>query len=418
MIDYFEETNSNLVEDKFRELLRATLEEYDPKVAVHEDRASTRKLNRYLQRATEGMRSEIMRFLTTYAGLTSAQSAKTTAFLMQSAKWNISDRKTAAKEVENMVYNIAKVYPNKLLTGSFSSSIPKHWSFSSAHQLFLEKATEEFYKKLAALPKDATFQKFIKTVASSTKDLVLFMEQIPVFEPVIKEGVEYWSLYSDETAKLLQEYCLLSVLHEYIVVANDREFVQMRTEEISVNPTLDEGDEDYGTASQIQQIRIVESDAAELKKMVGAFLIAMIDRERETKNAMNYNYAEIMEKTMGLKQKDKKSITDYLGGLSRDDRRVGQALRSHKIGRWNVGMQKGLYQYDKGVYDKEIGQWHLGQESEDGVLGQDVEDLAREEEAQQSADYNDGDGWENLNEDYMDGIYYEEDAEREEYDEY
>jgi hypothetical protein len=136
---------------------------------------------------------------------------------------------------------------------------------------------------------------------------------------------------------------------------------------------------------------------------------------------MNYSYAEIMERTMGLKYKDKKGITDYLAGLSRDERRVEQALRSHKIGRWNVGMQKGLYQYDKGVYDKEIEQWHQGQdptgmpEPEGGL---EVDDLAREEQAQQSADYDGGDGWENLNEDYTDGVYYEEDAERGDYDEY
>jgi hypothetical protein len=251
---------------------------------------------------------------------------------------------------------------------------------------------------------------------------------------MIKDGVEYWSLYSDETVKLLQEYCVLSVIHEYAVVANDREFVQMRAEEIRATRRLEEGleeegleeEEDYGTATQIQQMHIVESDAAELKNMAGKFLLIMINRERQTKEAMNFTYGEIMDRTMGLKQKDKKGITDYLGGLSRDERRVEQALRNHKIGRWNVGMQKGLYQYDKNVYDQEIQQWHQGPESTIVMgnigappeEGQEVEDLAMDELAQQSADYDAGDGWENLHEDYTDGIYYEEDGERGDYDEY
>ena len=136
---------------------------------------------------------------------------------------------------------------------------------------------------------------------------------------------------------------------------------------------------------------------------------------------------------MSLKYKDKKDITDYLAKLSRDERRVEQTLRSHKIGRWNVGMQKGLYQYEKGVYDKEIAQWHtddgaadaiqtalaqLNNVNEENAGGEDVEDLERMEHDQQSAEYDQGDGWDNLNEDYTDGIYYEEDAERGDYDEY
>jgi hypothetical protein len=141
-----------------------------------------------------------------------------------------------------------------------------------------------------------------------------------------------------------------------------------------------------------------------------------------------------MDYTMTLKYKDKKGITDYLAKLSRDERRVEQALRKHKIGRWNVGLQKGLYQYEKSVYDKEIAQWHTDDnnvseaiqsameiinENEEGVdVGDEVEDLERNERIQQANDYDNGDGWENLNEDYMDGIYYEEDGEREDYDEY
>ena len=436
MLDYFEETNSTLVEQKLRELLRATLEEYDPKVALHEERASIRKLNRYLQRATDKMREEILTFLTTHANLSASQVAKTENFLKNAAEWNLSDRKSGAKEVENIVLNLSKVYPNKLRTGTFQMEMPKHWNFSPAHRIYLEKETEAFFRSIAALQeesKDGTFQKYLKTVISSVADLALFLEQVPAFAPIMKDGVEYWSLYSDETVRFLQEYCLLSVLHEYVIIANDRDFIQMRAEEIRTSSRVEddespgsfeeegEEDEDYGTATQIRQMRIVESDAAELKKLVGKFMMAMIDRERQTKESMNYSYAEIMERTMGLKYKDKKGITDYLAGLSRDERRVEQALRSHKIGRWNVGMQKGLYQYDKGVYDKEIEQWHQGQdptgmpEPEGGL---EVDDLAREEQAQQSADYDGGDGWENLNEDYTDGVYYEEDAERGDYDEY
>jgi hypothetical protein len=326
--------------------------------------------------------------------------------------------------------------------------VPKHWSFSVAHRKYLEDAAKTFYKDIASMAdtnRESTFYQYLSAGVANLTDLVLFMEQIPIFAPLVREGVKYWSLYSDETVLLLYQYGFLSAVHEYVVLANDRRFVEMRAEEVKKNRRtrdvesgdafgdLDDEMEDYGATSQIRQVHIVESDAAELKKTAAKWLNVVLTRERDTKNAFNRDYKEIMDSTMSLKYKDKKGITDYLANLSRDERRVEQTLRSHKIGRWNVGMQKGLYQYEKGVYDKEIAQWHTDDGATDAIQtalaqlnnlneetagGEDVEDLERTERIQQSEEYDQGDGWENLNEDYMDGIYYEEDAERGDYDEY
>jgi hypothetical protein len=442
ILGYFEDINSNLVEDKLRELLRETLADYDPKVAVHEERASTRKLNRYLLRANEGMREVVMAYMKSHSRLTTSQLKKTDEFLKTVADWQLSDAKSASKEVQNMVYNIAKLYPNKLLTSSFQTTIPKHWNYSDRHMLTLKKEVSAFYKNIGALVeeeldqngrstgrvKDSAFVRYLKSVVRHLTDLVLFMEQVPIFAPVVNDGVEYWHLYSNETVKLLHQYCVLSVLNEYIVASNDREFLQMRAEEIKTHrrrPGVSESDfleEDDGAkaSNRVQRIRIVEGDLAELKQSVGAYLVAILDRENETKQAINHNYAEIMKRTMVLKYKDKKTITDFLAGLSRDERRVEQTLRSHKIGRWNIGLQKGLYQYQKDIYDKETA--NLEEPAivygEMGDASLEVEDLAMAEREQQSADYDGGDGWDNLNEDYTDGIYYEEDAERGDYDEY
>ena len=451
MLNYFDDKNSTLVEERLRQLLRQTLEEYDPKVAFHEERANTKKLNRYLQRANDGMQDVIVAFLDTHANLNLGNLDKMSTFLENASSWKIGDLSTSVKEIQNMIYNVSKVYPNKTLANRFQSNIPKHWAFSVAHRKYLENAAESFYKDIAALSGDkqeqTTFGRYLTAAVANLTDLVLFIEQIPVFAPLIREGIKYWSLYSDETVILLYQYGFLSAVHEYVVLANDRRFVEMRVEEIKQNrrkKTVSENladeifgdlddDEDYGTTSRVQQVHIVESDAVELKKMAAKWLAAVLTRERDTKTAFDHNYKEIIDSTMSLKYKDKKDITDYLAKLSRDERRVEQTLRSHKIGRWNVGMQKGLYQYEKGVYDKEIAQWHtddgaadaiqtalaqLNNVNAENVGGEDVEDLERMEHDQQSAEYDQGDGWENLNEDYPDGVYYEEDADRGDYDEY
>jgi hypothetical protein len=452
MLNYFDDKNSSLIEERLRELLRSTLSDYESNVAVHEERVNNRKLNRYLQRANAGMREAIISFLDTHANTSLSNLDKLSSFLENISEWKFGDTATTVKEIYNIIYNISKVYPNKALANKFQSNIPKHWSFSVVHRKYLEDSAESFYKEIAAMSGDnsnTTFNRYLNTVVANLTDLVLFVEQIPVFAPLVREGVKYWSLYSEETILLLCQYGVLSALHEYVVLANDKGFAHMRAEEIKTNKKRQtetgeefsdfafedlDMNEDYGATNQIRQIHIVESDTTELKKMAAAWISAILTRERDTKLAFNRNYNEIINYTSSLKYKDKKHITDYLAKLTRDERRVEQALRKHKIGRWNVGMQKGLYQYEKSAYDKEIAQWHtddvnvsdaiqsslavIGEDADNIGDGDEVEDLERMERIQQSEEYDQGDGWENLDENYMDGIYYEEDAEREDYDEY
>ena len=458
MLAYFDDKNSVLVENRLRELLRITLNDYDPKVAVHEERSNNQKLNRYLQRANDGMQTAILTFLDTHANLDLGNMDKMSTFFETVASWNIGDLPSIVKEISNMIHNIAKVYPSKTLKNRFQSIGNKHWNFSLTHQKYLEDNIRSFYKDIAAYaetdieqsPEErtynqkkentlTTFQRYLSSAMINLTDLVLFMETIPVFAPLTMNGVKYWTLYSDNTVKLLYKYVLLSAVHEYVVLANDTMFTQLRAEEIKMAKRLDRSgvpnanvyddideSEDYGASSQIRQVHIVESDATELKKTAALWLTAVLRRELDTKTVFNRSYSEIMDNTMSLKYKDKKHITDYLAALSRDERRVEQMLRSHKIGRWNVGMQKGLYQYDKTVYNKEAAQWHTDNEEvvivapqpegEEG--GEEVEDLERMERIQQSAEYDGGDGIEDMTEEYMDGIYYEEDAERDDYGEY
>ena len=434
VLDYFDEKDSHLVEARLRDLLRRTVDEYDPRSAVHEERATNRTLNRYLQRANEKMREVIVGFLDTHGNFTSAKLNAMTRFLETCASWRIDDIKSACQETRNMVYNMAKVYPNKTIRNYFKVDLPKHWGFAPEHFKKLDAATNEFYKEIEAMAdsdSESTFNQYLKRATMNLADLALFVEHIPQFAAFVREDTSFWSLYSDETVTLLHQYGVLSTIHEYAVLSNDREFVHMRAEEIKtsrrrrigdvISNELDEDAEDYGAERTIRQVHIVESDSLELKKIAAKWLTAILAREMTTKDAIDRDYREIMDGTMNLKFKDKKRITDYLGGLTRDERRVEQNLRSHKIGRWNVGMQKGLYQYDSGVYQMEEAQW---KEGEGGIIytvplegGGEVEDLERAEQQGQSADYDQGDGWANLDEDYTDGVYYEEDAEREEYDE-
>jgi hypothetical protein len=91
------------------------------------------------------------------------------------------------------------------------------------------------------------------------------------------------------------------------------------------------------------------------------------------------------------------------------------------MGRWNAGMQKGIFKYDKDVYDKEretatiSGLFDEMNESavdmDTDVLEMDVDDL-NDFDINREDVIEEGNDLTGMGEDFMDGVYYEEDEDR------
>ena len=82
--------------------------------------------------------------------------------------------------------------------------------------------------------------------------------------------------------------------------------------------------------------------------------------------------------------------------MSKDERAIEDQFKKYKMGRWNVGMQKGLFRYDKDTFTRERAEM-VGDEEED----EDV-DENQEEEEENEEEF----GIQQFGEDYMDGDYY------------
>jgi hypothetical protein len=141
-----------------------------------------------------------------------------------------------------------------------------------------------------------------------------------------------------------------------------------------------------------------------------------------------------MQRVKRFKAKEKHSMFEYLNKMSIEERKIENMWKNYKIGKWNVGMQKGLVQYDSLTNEREtkdlIG--HLLQDMSTGTtdvvnemmidiydLGNgintaqtmmDVEDLDNYENQLNGEFYdNEANGIQDLGENYQDGEYYEED---------
>ena len=62
-----------------------------------------------------------------------------------------------------------------------------------------------------------------------------------------------------------------------------------------------------------------------------------------------------MAQVLRSKEVEKKEITDYLGALSTEKRKVENLFKVSKLGdKWSMGLTDAVYKYDKDVYDKEM----------------------------------------------------------------
>jgi hypothetical protein len=123
------------------------------------------------------------------------------------------------------------------------------------------------------------------------------------------------------------------------------------------------------------------------------------------------SYDEIAKKIRKERNIEKEKIIDYLGKMDKDERKVEDMFKRYKMGRWNVGLQKGLVQYDEKTYDRERMEADEGggaPEEESVDIEQMDEaakrDIARAFEAEAGDISQFGAG-------YMDGDYYGDDRE-------
>jgi hypothetical protein len=71
------------------------------------------------------------------------------------------------------------------------------------------------------------------------------------------------------------------------------------------------------------------------------------------KRLLNMSKTNILEKVSRSRDKEKENIKTRLGELTIEQRKVENLKKKHRIGDWNLGQKKALFEYDRDQYDKE-----------------------------------------------------------------
>jgi len=419
LLQTFDARESDIIDTKFREHLRNVLTSYNPNAMVAEERDELKKMKNYLSGANEKMFYSIVRFFDTYGNLSNSRYEKMQDFLLEITDTNLSSRDamyTMTTFIQNSIYSMSKVFPQMILTGTIFETIPKHWQLSDIHIRNLNKTVSDFWSNIKEFHGDKVLSQLLEEAQPRLNDLFLLVNEFPVYSPVEKNDHIFYSIFDNESINMIYIYFWYSCLYDYVVCANDPALLRTDIEEIKsqykteIAKTKNEADQlsgieekneeefDYG-----QEIDIRIGNVEELKTRVAKLLITFLDIENANKSIV-LSYSEISKKIRKSKSKEKEKLVKDLGDIDNDDRAIEKMFMKYKIGRWNVGLQKGLVKYDPKTYDREIMENDMEEYNDNGM---EADELENAEDVEISNEYdNEGLEIQQFGEDYQDGDFY------------
>lgn len=427
-LETMEKYDSEVIPHPLRNLLGKVMDGYKPRDMKKDDHALT-NLRKYVGKVNVDMLKEIVDFIQGCRSIDLDKTNQIQSFLATITKWQSDDKEgdgiyTVCQFIRNSVEAMAKVYPSTILHKTIKPTIHKQWGLSKFHQKDIKAIMGKHLASLKKYKDDDSIRQVFIEIGEQCVDLHLFLQHIPIETPIRKNDATYFELFDKKTLYMLHSYCYLSVLYEYMKMAMDDDMMHYdmvvsrkeRRERInergdaSRTMDIDLGDASSGT---LEDVDVRGGDREEFRKRICSLIVDFIDIDFDNKAMLDKSYSDIARKIRKSKQEEKKTITDYLENLEKDERKTEDMLKQLKLGRWNVGIQKGVFTYDKQTYDRERNDilHRLEADLAQDVLDVDLVDMSVEDlyaEAEQAAGEYDDDGLDiaAFGDDYLDGNYY------------
>jgi hypothetical protein len=394
-------------------------------------------LKDYLILTNKNILQKILDFFNKHGNLTKPEKTRIAAFLSDVAEWGGDSQEQMhqfAKFMETAIFSLTNVYPTILLNGNnIFTNVPFHWNLSGNHEYDIERAIYKYFDEIRKYKADPTIERLLETVKTELDDVIQFVRNIPVYSELKKnvhDGEEirehtFCSLFDAKATRLLFTYFYYSSIYEYIVSTENRDLVKYNLENVkSANRAknaglgdqvssvlLEGGDETDEQDSELQEMDFAENDTIELKKNVCSLLLAFIKIEMDNKNLVSLSYSDIKKKVNFTKNEEKKRIMESFRNLDNESRRVENSLKDLRIGDWNVGQQKSLFQYNPKMYDKEREFMVLGEENPAALMANrdDNDAVDGDEDGDEGMDYDGAiDGVDVDDEEYDEDAGYED----------
>jgi len=448
-LESMELSNSEVVPAPLRELMINAIKAYKPKDMKKDGTVKEIvQLRKYLAKTNEQMLKELINvnkgsFIKSYGNLNIREIKHLQDFMANIHVWHMdtveSDYNgiyTVSQFIKNSVEAMVKVYPSMIMNNAAYTEVHKHWGLSNFHNNDIFRILSTYLKGLNQFKGDKTVRRFLQEIQKKTIDIHLLLQHIPMETPIQKNDTTYFELFDKKTIYYLHVYCWYSVFYEYMNLSSDEDLINIDIQETKkeirgkiaeqANKSNDmtsifnnASDEINEAQADLYQVEIHAGEKADLQKRVCEIIIAFLNIDERNKKTLDKPYSEIARRVRRSKEEEKKTITDYLKNMQKDERKVEDLLKQLHQGRWNVGIQKGVFIYDKTTYNNERMGAILRLEQDLAIdtaydpeqIEVGVDELEREQNRDNDAFYDDeANNIGHFGDDYMDGNYYGEDG--------
>jgi len=391
--------NSTVIEEPLRRHIEECLNDYSPTRlrAIEPDNPQKvlEDLKDYLSTTNNRMYSEIINFIRDF-GKPNERRLKNIMDFLDSTRTDCEDSKrkyslqswqldcdmektgtyydnglnTIFQFTKQSIHQITHIFPEIILNNVSYRTIPSHWGLGEKDKLFIMDKVNDSFAVLNKFKEDRMISRVLQEIRLRNVDLYLFLSNLPVHTPIVKDGVTYYSIFDKQAILQIILYVFYSVLHEYRLLAYDENMLHVdRIEHLNArrkenyertdsegglfSNDIDMNEELFDENERIMEVQIESGEREDLKRRIANLMMSYIDIIQLNKTMVDYSYEQISTNIRSSKMKEKMMIIGRLEKLSIEERRVENMMKTYRLGKWNVGQQKGLYMYDEKTQDRE-----------------------------------------------------------------
>jgi hypothetical protein len=369
--------NEGIIPDELQTHILSLMDTYD--LALSEETPEMREFKSYLSNLCDDRWAQIGSFLdgnrTGVPHFAKQRAKLKTAFgtLMDFAPQKQgsvieSEDATLARAIQftkNCMHSLADVFPsmicNKVVRDASSIKVPAHWGLSNVHHDDVRNIIGRTYAGLNKFYGDRQLSPLLKAMQFKVRDLMRLMSITPFFAEVhskksSKETKETktFSVFDGRIVHLLYKYYFMELLAEYTRMVDYEgviieEMVPVEEDEL-IASTLRA---DEAATGVMEEVQILQMERTVVSKTIVQLLFAYVDIVDDERAAVDMNADAIKERVRRTKDKEKELIVEDLDNMTKEQREIEKFKKDHRMGDWNVGMQKGLRQYVRDTYDRE-----------------------------------------------------------------
>lgn len=340
------------------------------------------KANAVLINSNKAMLDAIQTYLTRNARLSNKELKTITQYLDSVSTWSdpMKIHNFIYSSIKNIITRVPTMLKNKSKPNTEQlAKTKKHWELAPRHYEIMGEFIDGYYAELHGFKGDANLYDLMTDIHDdlNMKDVLMLLERLSSMK------------LTSETQSLVYKFCYLAVFYEMVLFSQDLTLYN--------NFTQDEREDEDFNMTEVE----LQDQRQEFYQQTAKLMATLLSVDMKNKKALNFNYEELLDSFRKEALVEKKSITDRFKNMQKDERNTELLLKKYKMGRWNLGEQKGIYQYDKALYEQEV-----ETKKPENMTVDELEQWEKQQQEDQEAQ----EAYDDVG---MDGDYYPEDREDE-----